>query len=119
MKILAASGDRDLLAALLTLLKLEGYEAVPAFDGIIVSAELSEGSFDALLIDDKLPRVNSDKLLSLPEVSELPAVLMTGSERPTGSGKGRSEPDEVVHFPFEPEELLAALRRAAGRKQRQ
>lgn len=80
-KILVVDDHEPLLRAVRRVLEGAGYEVAAAADGATAAALLEGGSFDAILSDIEMPRMNGIQLLQLARCrdEEVPVVLMTGS----------------------------------------
>lgn len=95
-------------------LKYKGYDVVTANDGVEGMEKVSNDTFDLIILDIMMPRMNGLELLkevkSNPEFSSTPVIMLT-------SEKG--EEDRAIalklgasHFlnkPFQPPELLSAV----------
>lgn len=108
---------RDRIASLL---RRAGYRVSEAADGLDALHKVSAVRFDAILLDLILPHVDGWQFratqLRHPELATIPTVIVTIQPL--------REPDryslrttDIVHKPFEDDELLDAVRRACERDQ--
>jgi len=97
MKILFAAPDRDLLECYKKILEEDIGETLTAFDGTQVMTLLASGSFDILILDRDIPRVDYKTLLERAESRGIPTVVMT--DEPVGSGLLTSEPLPCAWLP--------------------
>lgn len=100
MKILFAAPDRDLLECYKELLEGEYGEIVTAFDGAQVLTLLSAESFDAVIIDRALPRVDGKTLIRRISERKLPVIVLT--DEPVSARLLAEEPlpNEYLAYPF-------------------
>ncbi len=114
MKILLAAPDRDLLECYKQLLEEDFGEAVTAFDGTQVFTLLAEESFDLVILDRDIPRIDHKTLLARINAARIPAIVLTDSP---GGESGESE-ETLLPYPFTPEKLAGAIRAAIPEKKR-
>ena len=114
LRLLVAEDDEFLREILQEGLEAEGFDVVSAADGAqALELFLTSGPYDALLLDDEMPRLTGRKVLArLREAGErVAALLFSGSlvldenER-AGLGVGA-----VLRKPVSITELTAAIRR--------
>ena len=104
MKIVFASPERDLLLSYGRLLKDKGHNVITAFDGTQVVGSLGENP-DILIIDEKMPRIPSGRLVETANKNGVPAIIMTyRADASDGDGTGMIA---RLPFPFTPKTLLA------------
>ena len=103
-----------------TLLRERGYEVTEAVDGLDALRKVSSRLFDAIVLDLVLPNVDGWQFratqLRHPELATIPTVIVTVQPL--------REPDryslrtsDVVHKPFEDDELLQIIERACRQPQ--
>ena len=109
MCILFAAPDRDLLACYESLLTADFGRTVTAFDGARVLTLLGREPFDLAILDESLPRVSRDRLLSGLGEKGVPVILLT--DRRVGETPGARA---VLRHPFTPDILGDAIRAALG-----
>src|SRR5262245_25876065 len=81
-RVLVAEDDEFLREILQEGLEAEGFDVVPAVDGSqALELFLSSGPYDAVLLDDEMPRLTGRKVLArLREAGErVAALLLSGS----------------------------------------
>jgi len=116
-KILIVDDERDIVKALTIRLQSSGYHTVVAFDG-------AQGVFMAhkerphlIILDIRMPAGDgfsvAEKLKESKRMSRIPIIFVTGS--PERNAEERSRELGARYFikkPYDPEELLDAVRRA-------
>lgn len=113
MKLLLAEDTRDLNRAETAILTHEGYDVTSAYDGQEALNYLSEDSFDAVILDIMMPKVDGLGVLkSMRENNVLtPVLLLTAKteveDRVNGLDAGA---DDYLAKPFDMRELLARVR---------
>lgn len=113
-RVLIADDNADLRAYLTRMLSGQGYEVLAVPDGEAALARLRDGSFDLLLTDVMMPKVDGFALLRSvrddPVLRELPVILLSaraGEEaRIEGLAAGA---DDYLTKPFSGRELLARI----------
>jgi CheY-like chemotaxis protein len=98
-------------------LRTHGYRVDEAIDGLEALQKVSATRFDAILLDLVLPHLDGwqfrETQLRHPELANIPTVVVT--VRPLREpDRYVLRPNDIVHKPFEDEELLTAVRRACG-----
>ena len=119
MRLLVADDTRDLNRALQAILEQNGYEVVPAYDGQEALDLVMSQSFDAIILDIMMPRM--DGLAALAEMRRrgvvAPVLLLTAKaqvdDRVAGLDAGA---DDYLPKPFAMRELLARVRAMAKRR---
>jgi len=120
MRILVIEDDPHLLRSLAANLREENYAVDTAVDGEEGLFKATAGSYDALVLDVMMPRMNGWELLArLRPGCKTPVLMLTArdtvQDRVKGLDKGA---DDYLTKPFDIDELLARLRalirRAAG-----
>ena len=118
MRILLTEDEKSLSRAVSTLLKRNGYEVEQAYDGIEALEKLSTGTFDIMLLDVMMPRM--DGMTVLKQVREggnrIPVIMLTAKSDVTDKVSGLDlGADDYVTKPFAMDELLARVRRIVNR----
>ena len=98
MRILFADPSRDLVQIYEKLLNRDGYETVPAFDGLQALEYLKNERFDAAVLREELPRYDTRNLLALLKEQNVPCLLLQ-EKQAEQDDSGR------IAFPFLPSEL--------------
>ena len=112
-RVLVADDDRAIRESLARALELEGYEAVPAVDGVESLTRVRQESFDALVLDVMMPGVDGLAVCRVlrADGDRTPVLMLTArqetADRVAGLDAGA---DDYLPKPFELDELLARLR---------
>ncbi|OGP72820.1 MAG: hypothetical protein A2V86_08970 [Deltaproteobacteria bacterium RBG_16_49_23] len=116
-KILIVDDERDIVKALTIRLQSSGYNTVVAFDG-------AQGVFMAykekpslILLDIRMPAGDgfsvAEKLRESKRTSRIPIIFLTGSPETNAEERARGLGARFfIKKPYDPEELLDAVRRA-------
>ena len=102
-----------------TLLEAEGHSARIVGDGREALAAIMEDSFDMVLMDVSMPQLDGTEATKLiremeGEVSDIPIIALTANAMKEHHEECRSAGmDDFITKPFEPNDLLAAIARAA------
>ena len=121
MKILLAEDTRDLNRSVTVLLQMQGYEVDSAFDGEQALDYLKNDSYDCVVLDIMMPKVDGYGVLSQMRRRHIstPVLLLTAKaeidDRVTGLDAGA---DDYLPKPFAAKELLARIRALTRRRQR-
>ena len=113
MRVLIAEDEMDLNKVITKTLKKQGYSVDSCFDGPEALYYLSNGEYDAAILDIMMPKLTGLEVLSLlrKKANSVPILLLTAkdsiSDRVFGLDSGAN--DYLVK-PFAFEELLARLR---------
>lgn len=120
MRILVIEDDPHLLRSLAANLREENYAVDTAVDGQEGLTKALDESYDALVLDVMMPRMNGWEVLSrLRSTCKTPVLMLTAKDTIQDRVKGLDQgADDYLTKPFDIEELLARLRalirRAAG-----
>lgn len=112
MRILVVEDDPHLLRTLAATLREENYAVDEAADGVDGLDKAREGSYDAIVLDVMLPRLNGWEVLSrLRPACKTPVLMLTARDTVQDRVKGLDTgADDYLTKPFDIEELLARLR---------
>ena len=124
-RILIAEDDPLTLKTLKLRLEHEGFEALPAKDGLEALQEVEQDSpIDLILLDILMPRLDGYevcvRLKSQPETARIPIIVMTASDNPTVElsdwciEKGI---ESWIRKPFRTEELIAEIHKVLKNQQ--
>lgn len=119
-KILIIEDEPDIQELLAAYLRDAGYEIVIAGDGVEALAQFQQGSFDMILLDLMLPKIDGFGVCELiRRESNLPILMLTALDGEQEQLRGfQMEIDDYVTKPFSMPILLqkirAILRRTAG-----
>ena len=112
-RVLVADDDRAIRESLARALELEGYEVVPAIDGVESLTTVRRECFDALVLDVMMPGVDGLAVCRVlrADGDRTPVLMLTArqetADRVAGLDAGA---DDYLPKPFELDELLARLR---------
>ena len=112
MKVLYAEDERQLSAAVTEILKIEGFEVTPVFNGKEALDALQNDYYDAVVLDIMMPVMDGIEVLkNMRESGNYTSVLMltaksTVDDRITGLSEGA---DDYLAKPFAMKELVARL----------
>lgn len=119
-KLLIIEDEPDIAELLEAYLRHAGYETVRAEDGVEALARFQEGSFDLILLDLMLPKIDGFGVCEvIRRGSNVPIVMLTALDSEEEQLRGfQLEIDDYVTKPFSMPVLLqkirAILRRTAG-----
>jgi DNA-binding response OmpR family regulator len=117
--ILVVDDDHTILKLVRELLEGEGFEVCTAHDGASSYKLLRNANCKGMLLDLLMPGINGAELLMLMQAEgvHLPVVIMAGSpDFDEAEMKQFSNVKRLLHKPFYPEDLLAAVREYMPRK---
>jgi DNA-binding response OmpR family regulator len=114
-RVLVVDDNPDVVTLLTDVLTAEGYEVVYARNGIdgLVEA-IMRRPVDVVILDIMLPLTDGLTILRILKASrpDLPIVMLSAKNGPDDVAEGfRSGCDAYVTKPFEPRDLVAAVRR--------
>jgi DNA-binding response OmpR family regulator len=120
-KILVVDDERDIVKALMIRLQSNGYDVIAAFDGAQGLLMANKEIPDLVILDIRMPAGDGfsvvEKLRQSDRTHRIPVIFLTGSpetnaeERAMGLGARF-----YIKKPYDPEELLDAVKRALERK---
>ncbi len=117
--VLVADDDESVRVSVADILRLEGYTVTEADDGDVVLDLVGIERFDALVLDNRMPRLDGMSVLAALE-NPPPAVLMSAHDVDAGGRKDLAVRGiAYLHKPVDPEHLLDAVATAVGRARRQ
>lgn len=119
MKILLVEDDQSLVLAIAYRLRKENFDVTTSVDGLSALSTLEAGSFDIILLDRMLPRMDGVSLLKRLRATQnkTPVLMLTAmdaiSDRVVGLDAGA---DDYLVKPFAMDELLARIRALTRRQ---
>ncbi len=120
-KILIVDDERDIVKALMIRLQGAGYEVVTAFDGAQGVFMAHKEKPDLVILDIRMPAGDgfsvAQRLKRSIHTFTIPVIFLTGSPEETAEEKAMALGARFyVKKPYDPEELLDAIRRALEEK---
>lgn len=115
-KILVVDDDKDLVNMLVSRLKVQGYEVIPAYDGAEALRMAGSESPDLILLDIIMPVLDGltvlRRLREAKETKETPIIMITakGTSRAIFEAQGLGTTDYIIK-PINLEELLKIIAR--------
>ncbi|MGZ6792450.1 MAG: response regulator transcription factor [Mycobacteriales bacterium] len=112
--------DDDVIRQLITVnLELEGFEVTSAFDGQDCLDKVKDVMPDVITLDIMMPRVDgweaAGRLRADPATAGIKVVLLSARAQEADLQRGsRIGVDAYLTKPFDPDELIATVRRLAG-----
>jgi CheY-like chemotaxis protein len=112
--------DDDVIRQLITVnLELEGFEVMTAFDGQDCLDKVKDVKPDVITLDIMMPRLDgweaASRLRDDPETADIKVVLLSARAQEADLQRGsRIGVDAYLTKPFDPDELIATVRRLAG-----
>lgn len=119
MKILIVEGEKRLNNVINKYLKNEGYGVDSAFDGEEALDYLEVGSYDVIITDMRISKINGYQLVKNMRDNNINTPVLMLSARDSLEDKVRSlniGADDVIIKPFEFEELIARIRAIVRRQ---
>jgi two-component system KDP operon response regulator KdpE len=118
-KILVIDDDQDLLKALGTRLRAEGFAFVAASDGVMAVAAARREKPDLILLDLGLPGGDGyqvlERIKTLTPTSMTPVIVLSAKDPKVHEEKSRAAgADAFIQKPAESAALLAEIRRLLG-----
>jgi DNA-binding response OmpR family regulator len=116
-KILIVDDERDIVKALMIRLQGAGYEVVTAFDGAQGVFMAHKEKPDLILLDIRMPAGDgfsvAQRLKRSTHTFTIPVIFLTGSPEKNAAEKAMALGARFyVKKPYDPEELLDAIKRA-------
>ncbi|MBN2735815.1 MAG: sigma-54-dependent Fis family transcriptional regulator [Spirochaetales bacterium] len=119
MKILVVDDEKNIRESIVRYLKLEKIEALSAENGLSAKRMLEEDSFDAAVIDLKMPGMNGLELLAWikEQGPSIPVIMISafGEINDAVEAMKKGAKDYLVK-PFDPEELMIRIKRLVMEK---
>jgi DNA-binding response OmpR family regulator len=121
-RILVVDDSPTIRKVVTSLLERHGYEAVAAADGTIALELLTESTFDLVLVDFVMPRMNGFQfcraLRSKESLSDLPVVLMSAkSDKIREQFVQQTGAIDAITKPFDAQALVAVIENAIRRSE--
>lgn len=119
MKLLLVEDERDLSKAIKEILVYSKYEVDTAFDGLEALDYVDQYSYDLIIMDIMMPRMNGiESLKKMREKGiDSPIIMLTAKSELDDKVEGLdSGADDYLTKPFQVKELLARIRALTRRK---
>jgi len=116
-KILIVDDERDIVKVLMIRLQSSGYEIVAAFDGAQGVFMAHKETPDLIILDIRMPAGDgfsvAERLKRSSQTLNIPLIFLTGSPEKDAEGRAMALGARFyIKKPYDPEELLDAVRRA-------
>jgi len=118
-RVLVVDDEDNIRHMLSMILEREGYEVVPVGSAEEAEAELSQGAYDVLLSDIRMPRVDGLELLDRVQRShpQMVVVMMSAyGNVDTAIEAMKRGAYDYIPKPFKPDEIVLLLRKAEERE---
>lgn len=111
-RILVVDDDREIVGAIKKRLELEGYEVVPAYNGLEALDVLMEQEIHLLIIDIMMPGMDGlSATMKIRESKNIPIIILSAKTEESDKILGLSMgADDYVSKPFRPDELVARVK---------
>ena len=103
MNVLIADPDRDFLSSYKTLLELSENTVQTVFDGTQVMPRLAEDRFDAVILNENIPRIRCNDIVKSLNDDGIPVIVITQRKERFITA------DDCIKLPFLPNELREKL----------
>ena len=112
LKILVAEDDVSTNKLLCAILKINGYEAIPAFNGEAALDIIDHQHIDLLLCDVMMPKMDGlNTTVKIRETLNIPIIILSAKSEDTDKILGLNfGADDYITKPFNPLELLARVK---------
>jgi len=116
-KILVVDDERDIVKAVTIRLRTAGYEVVSAYDGAQGVFAVHKEKPDLIILDIRMPAGDgfsiAQELKESAQTAHIPILFLTGSPERSAEQKAEEVGGRFyIKKPYDPEELLDAVRRA-------
>ena len=118
-RILVVDDEPTVRAMVVRAVQADGYDVVPVADGAAGIEAATRGTFDLVVTNDCMPRMNRDKLaVRLPQLCpNLPILYISG--RPPDAEEDTVPSAHYLYKPFGPGALQPAVRAFLAHRTRQ
>ncbi len=114
-KILVLDDNDDILALIMMILEMEGYDAKGISTGKELMKSVEEFKPDLILLDvllgDSDGRILCNELKSDPELARIPVIMISASHAALSFPEELLKPDDFISKPFDIDDLTARVRR--------
>lgn len=111
-RILVVDDDREIVGAIKKRLELEGYEVVPAYNGLEALDVLMEQEIHLLIIDIMMPGMDGlSATMKIRESKNIPIIILSAKTEESDKILGLSMgADDYISKLFRPDELVARVK---------
>ncbi len=115
--ILVVDDDKDIVAAISTLLAKEGYNVFRAYDGLQALDIIMEQDIKLVLIDVMMPRMDGlSAIMRIRQSRNIPIIVLSAKSEDTDKVLGLSVgADDYMAKPYNPMELVARVQASLRR----
>lgn len=121
-KILVVDDEVDMVEMVEARLVSNGYEVIKSFDGLDALRKVESEKPDLMILDVMMPKLDGFSVAKMVRDSELvddkahlPIIILTAKSSAKEETAGFASGTNVyIRKPFEPEELLAAVKKLLG-----
>jgi two-component system response regulator AtoC len=121
MNVLVVDDEKNIRDSIQKLFGLEGMEVTTAADGLEGQRELLARTFDAVILDLRMPRMGGQALLEwiVAEGIRSPVIMISALGEISDAVRAiKSGADDYLIKPFDPDELIRKVRAAAANRRR-
>ena len=120
-KILIVDDEPDVVGFVQSVLKVENYEVIVAYDGIAALDLAETEKPDLILLDLMMPMMSGyevcEQIKANPLTQHIPVLFLSSAHTPEARAQSfRVGAVELIKKPFLPKELLAQIRRHLPRE---
>ncbi|MBU0567668.1 response regulator [bacterium] len=120
-KILVVDDNVDMVDLLKSILEMEGYDVIEAFDGQEALDKSKQQQPDFILLDIMMPIMDGwetcRRLKGCRKTSQIPVTILTARVNPEDREKAsRLGADDYLTKPFDPDELLNRIKKVVVKK---
>lgn len=109
-KILIVEDEKNILKLIQDTLSLANYEFDCSFDGEDALKNINENTYDLILLDIMLPKLDGFQIVEQMEDKDIPIIFLSAKNDVSTIVKGlKSGGKDYITKPFEPLELLARI----------
>lgn len=109
-KILVVEDEKNISRLIIDTLSLAKYESDCSFDGEDALNKIKENSYDLILLDVMLPKVDGFEIIEKIKNRNIPVIFLSAKNDVSSIVKGlKSGGQDYITKPFEPLELLARI----------
>ncbi len=115
MRILFAAPDRDLLECYKAILEADGNEVTIAFDGAAALSLLTDRTFEVVILDRDIPRVEHSRIAARATEKNVPVIILSPEPEGEQGPSGKFAQSAYLSYPFDPEKLESVISDVTGK----